>query len=68
MIISYGLKLTYATKYQCCLLLNGGIVSRTFIQWQSRRWLNNGGKDHLYYWNKVTVHHLKLCYFLMKNR
>ena len=20
----------------------------------------------LYYWNKVTVHHLKLCYFLMK--
>ena len=21
----------------------------------------------LYYWNKVTVHHLKLCYFLMKN-
>ena len=21
---------------------------------------------HVYYWNKVTVHHLKLCYFLMK--
>ena len=21
---------------------------------------------HIYYWNKVTVHHLKLCYFLMK--
>ena len=20
----------------------------------------------IYYWNKVTVHHLKLCYFLMK--
>ena len=21
---------------------------------------------NIYYWNKVTVHHLKLCYFLMK--
>ena len=21
---------------------------------------------YIYYWNKVTVHHLKLCYFLMK--
>ena len=21
---------------------------------------------NVYYWNKVTVHHLKLCYFLMK--
>ena len=22
--------------------------------------------QYVYYWNKVTVHHLKLCYFLMK--
>ena len=22
--------------------------------------------QNIYYWNKVTVHHLKLCYFLMK--
>ena len=28
--------------------------------------LANAVNIHIYYWNKVTVHHLKLCYFLMK--
>ena len=36
-----------------------------YYKLQSKRRKYN--KYHnIYYWNKVTVHHLKLCYFLMK--
>ena len=48
---SYSIETEWDTGCQPCCLF--------FSLW---------GKVHfnVYYWNKVTVHHLKLCYFLMK--
>ena len=53
-----------ALSIQCC--------THVGVRAKLNQLLNNGftmlqlSVLDIYYWNKVTVHHLKLCYFLMK--
>ena len=41
-------------------------VKEIGLSWSNEEILPTLGIGIIYYWNKVTVHHLKLCYFLMK--
>ena len=65
------------SKYCIHTLWSGGATEATRAGIADRlhgRWISESAKERkssliiviVYYWNKVTVHHLKLCYFLMK--
>ena len=49
---------------QSCIVVWRGASSNFGFTWVILIYI--AATIEIYYWNKVTVHHLKLCYFLMK--
>ena len=71
--------ITLIDESQCDVIATGGLtINGMLIQCECANILNSivayvkapyapvTFPPIIYYWNKVTVHHLKLCYFLMK--
>ena len=64
-IKSYSIIRTYVIYWHCKYQNQTSHRRYTTIK-QAKKDETRLKKIHVYYWNKVTVHHLKLCYFLMK--